>query len=255
MNLYLSHLFEDDEMLRLAELYHFGVETIEFSIGYSLDQKEQSIDTYRSRMGTLIDKVPFSAHGPFIDLSPASFDTRIREVTMKRFQDAYESIKAIGGKYIVFHTCFIPSVYFESSWRDNSIVFWKEFMADKDDTVKIYLENVLDNNPEPIAAVIDQVDHPAFGFCLDIGHVNCFSQRKIIESWVREMGDRVKHIHIHNNNGWRDQHNILPEGTIPMKETLDILKKRYASCDWTLEMNHYDDAVASIEWLKENNFC
>ncbi|SHJ40217.1 sugar phosphate isomerase/epimerase family protein [Parasporobacterium paucivorans] len=254
MNIYLSHLFEDEEIIRLAESYRFGVETIEFSIGHSLDKKESSVANYRDRMGPLIDMVPFSAHGPFIDLSPASFDVRIREVTMKRFQDAYDSINALGGKYIVFHTCFIPSVYFESSWRDNSVLFWKEFLADKDDKVKVYLENVLDNNPEPIAEVIDRVNHPAFGFCLDIGHANCFSKRPVINSWAREMGDRVKHIHIHNNNGWRDQHSILSEGTIPMKETLDILRSRFPDVGWTLEMNRYEDAVASMEWLKDNDF-
>ncbi len=251
MKLYISHLFEDREMKELAEQYNIGIETIEFAIGYSLDKKEESIAQYEERMNPYLEKINLSGHGPFIDLNPASFDTQIKKVTMQRFNDAYDSIKRLHGEYIVFHTCLIPSVYFESSWRDNSILFWKEFFEEKDDSVKVYLENVYDNNPEPIISVIDAVDHPAFGFCLDIGHVNCFSERPL-ENWMDLMGNRIKHFHIHNNDGVKDQHKALDNGTIPMNKILDRIKAENPDAGWTLEINKFDDAVHSLKWLKEN---
>lgn len=253
MNLYLSHLFEDYEMKYLVDNYQIGIESIEFSIGYCLDEKEKSIQSYKDRMDPYLEKTKLSAHGPFIDLAPFSFDTQIKKASMQRFQDAYDSIKKLNGTYIVYHTCLIPSVYYESSWQSNSIIFWKEFMQDKDNSISVYLENMYDNNPEPIAKVIDDVNHPAFGFCLDIGHVNCFSKRPI-DGWIRELGNRIKHFHIHNNNGWRDQHNDILTGTIPIKKYLDIIAEKYPQADWTLEMNKYEDATKSIEWLKENSY-
>lgn len=253
MNLYVSHLFEDEEMKSLVDKYNVGVETIDFSIGYCLDEKEKSVSNYKERMSSHLNKFNLSGHGPFIDMNPASFDTQVRKVTMERFNDSYNSIKDLNGKYIVFHTCLIPSVYYEPSWRDNSIEFWKEFMADKDNSLSVYLENMYDNNPEYIAEVIDAVDHPAFGFCLDVGHVNCFSKRSI-DSWIREMGDRIKHFHIHNNSGNRDQHNYVEEGRIKMKYLLEGIIQKYPEADWTLEINKYEDAVSSLEWLIKNKF-
>lgn len=254
MNLYLSHLFEDYEMKTLIQEYQTGIEAIEFSIGYSLDVKEESIKNYAKRMSPYLEQINLSAHGPFIDMAPFSFDTQIKEASRRRFQDAYDSVKALNGKYIVYHTCLIPSVYYESSWQANSIEFWKEFMADKDESISVYLENMFDNNPEPIAKVIDETGHPAFGFCLDIGHANCFSKRPLIEGWIREMGHRIKHFHLHNNGGWRDQHDALDNGTIPMKKVLDVIVNQYPEADWTLEMNKYEDAVYSLKWLQDNGY-
>lgn len=254
MNLYVSHLFEDNEMKNLIDIYKVGIESIEFSIGYSLDTKSESIESYKKRMEPYIYSINISAHGPFLDMVPCSFDAQIKKVTMERFQDAYDCMKELNGKYIVYHTCLVPPIYYESTWRNNSIEFWKKFMDDKDDSVQVYLENVFDSNPEPIAEVIDSVDHPAFGFCMDIGHANCFSKRAIIDGWIREMGDRIKHFHVHNNNGVRDLHSYLEDGTIPIKKVLDEIVNRFPNADWTLEINEYKDVIHSLEWLKVHQY-
>lgn len=253
MELYLSHLLQDEEMKEIIDSYHVGIETIDFSIGYCLDEKETAIKNYKDRMQPYLDKTMLSAHGPFIDLNPASFDTLIKKATMQRFEDAYAAIRELGGKYLIIHTCLIPAVYFESSWRDNSIEFWKEFFKNKDTSVFIYLENMYDKNPEPILEVVDSVAHPSFGICFDIGHANCYSKRTVFD-WMEVLGNRIKHFHIHNNDGVKDQHSALDQGTIPMREVLDYVKNQYPDAGWTLESDEFPAAICSLEWLKANQY-
>lgn len=252
MNIYLSHLLDDKDMKSVLEQYTVGIETIEFGIGYSLDCKEKSLKNYKEKLGGIIEKPSLSVHGPFLDLSPASFDSLIRKVTMERFESSYCMAKEVGAKHIVFHTCFNPMVYFGSSWEDNSKKFWDEFLADKDDSIKIHIENVYDTSYENIANLIDRVNHPTFSACLDIGHANCFSKVPV-KDWINGLGKRIGHVHIHNNDGIKDSHNGILNGNIPMFDVLSKINEVSKDATWVLELNKYYEIISSLEWLKENN--
>jgi sugar phosphate isomerase/epimerase len=45
-----------------------------------------------------------------------------------------------------------------------------------------------------------------FGFCLDAGHANLTNRN--IKEYVKELGDRLTILHIHDNNGFEDMHMI-----------------------------------------------
>lgn len=251
MNIYLSHLLGDSDMKRVLKRYPIGIETIEFGIGDSLDFKEKSLKNYKEKLGGIIEKPDLSVHGPFLDLCPASFDSLIRKVTMERFESSYCMAKETGARHIIFHTCFNPVVYFGSSWEDNSKNFWDEFLALKDDSISIHIENVYDTSYEHIANLIDRVNHPALSACLDIGHANCFSKVPV-EDWVNGLGKRIGHVHIHNNDGIKDSHSGILNGNIPMFHVLNKINEVSKDATWTLELNKYDEIISSLEWLKEN---
>ncbi len=55
-------------------------------------------------------------HGPFSELSPASRDQQIREITYRKFTQAYT---------------IVPKTYPPEVWLNNSILFWSEFLIAK----------------------------------------------------------------------------------------------------------------------------
>ena len=76
--------------------------------------------------------------------------------------------------------------------------------ADRHDTEKL---------PDLMIRLVDAVDNPALGLCLDTGHQHLFSDLPL-RDWVRRMAPRLRHIHLHDNDRSRDAHWPLGRGTI-----------------------------------------
>ena len=91
----------------------------------------------------------------------------------------------------------------------------------KETGVKICLENIFSRRPGRViegrlanaadaCRMIDILNREAggdyFGFCLDVGHANLTNRN--IKEYVKELGDRLTILHIHDNNGFDDMHMI-----------------------------------------------
>lgn len=245
--IYISHLISDEEMAALQRRHSLGVETIEFSIGYNLDRLEEKLLAYQERLDEM-EYSSLSVHGPFLDLNPASNDTMIREVTRVRFEQAYYAAKCLNADKIVYHSCFLPRVNFLEGWVELMVPFWKSFLEDKDDSIKIYMENVFDPEYEPLREVVEQTDHPAFSLCLDIGHANHASEKRVTE-WIANLGDMIGHVHIHDNDGITDGHLALGQGNLPVDEILDALRKYSPEASATIENCAIEDVETTLQCL------
>ena len=61
----------------------------------------------------------------------------------------------------------------------------------------------------------------AFGLCLDTGHL--FLMHKDVFQYVPALGKRIKILHVHDNDGFNDQHLAPYAGKIPWEDYLDAL--------------------------------
>ena len=122
----------------------------------------------------------------------------------------------------------------------------KEFLQE-DPELEIVLENVLEEEPEWLLDVVRGVDDPRLRMCLDIGHVNAYSQKTVLE-WLEACGPWLSHFHVHNNDGSRDQHSALFEGSIPMGEFLLRAEEICPEATFTMELMK---ATPSMAWLAE----
>lgn len=251
MKLNISHLIETESLLAILKKYPVGIEVIQFGIASVLDELDKELESYRKALGSVLELREISVHGPFFDLSPASFDKEIRRVTKERFEESYTAAKRLGAKRIIYHTGFIPITYYIEGWLGNSIDFWKEFMGDKDGSIEVHLENVYEEEFWPIAKVIDEVNHPSFTACLDIGHVNAYSSQSI-DQWINGLGTRVGHVHIHNNSGVKDEHRALNIGSLDMEYVLKMIKSTVPNVAGTIEISNEEELLSSLEWLKEH---
>lgn len=83
------------------------------------------------------------------------------------------------------------------------------------------------SNPYEAAELIDKLNDKAgkecFGFCLDTGHLNLL--RIDCRRFIPVLGNRIKCLHIHDNDGITDQHKAPYTGTFNWKAFCEELAK------------------------------
>lgn len=252
--LYFSHLMEDAEAIRLLEQNPcIGLESIEFGIGFTLDDVDQTEKNYRNRVGEWTEKRPFSVHGPFLDLNPGSYDSLIAEASLKRFRQSYDLAKRFEADRIVFHSGFNPQTAFEQGWAQQSAEFWKRFLEPLDGSIKVHIENVLDLHVEIVEEILTLTDCPFFTACVDIGHANAYA-KQTPEYFIERLGNRIGHLHLHDNHGERDEHLPLGEGDINIERILGLVAEKCPNASITLEHSYSDMVTKSIAVLNQHGF-
>lgn len=249
--IYISHLIKDEELKEIIARTGMGIESIEFSVAENLDNLVRTLRTYQKRL-EFMECRELILHGPFLDLNPMAYDTLVVQATRTRYEQAYQAAVELGAKKLILHSGFIPSVYFLTGWAERMADFYKRFLDDKDDSVEILMENVMDPLPEPLREIMEKVSRPSFGICLDIGHANCFSRTDCAE-WAETLFPYIRHLHIHDNPGDRDRHQALGDGTVPYGQVLDMLRDRTeVSC--TIECSTKKDIQKSFSKLQNRHF-
>lgn len=246
--LYFSHLLEDEDTKAVIRETGMGVEAIEFAISENLNHLNEKIFSYQNRLKDMKCK-NLILHGPFLDLNPMTFDDKIQAVTRQRYEEAYAAAKTLGAAKIVYHTCYVPDFYLLIGWAERMAAFFEEFLADKDDSIEVLMENVLDRQWEPLKETAKRVQHPAFGLCLDIGHVHCYGEDSCAQ-WAKELKSYIRHVHIHDNMGNKDSHLALGEGSVDINAVMRELRE-IPKCTYTIECSTREAVMTSYEILKK----
>lgn len=108
-----------------------------------------------------------------------------------------------------------------------------KLMYEPIDTQKDSVENV--------STVLGQV--PELFFHLDIGHASLFGRKP--EQFIKEFHQRLKHVHLNDNDRMRDLHLPMGAGSIDWRKTIKVLK-RYYNRTITLEVFSRDRDYALL---------
>ena len=228
-----------------AREYGLGLEIAEYCTAWNMDREFPETDAaVREKLEGVSRRV---LHGPFNELFPCAIDPKARELAAYRYRQAIGLAKGYGAGKVVLHGGYNPRLYYPCWYTEQSILFWKEFCRE-DPGVEIVLENVFEEEPAMLLDIVRGVDHPKLRMCLDVGHVNAYSEIPASE-WLKVCAGEVRHFHLHNNDGSGDVHGGLDQGTIPMKELLAMAKELCPAATFTLELM---DARPSAVWLTEN---
>ncbi|MEW6381511.1 MAG: sugar phosphate isomerase/epimerase family protein [bacterium] len=190
-------------------------------------------------------------HGPFLDLDPGSSDSRIRMVSRERYQQLLALIPPLAPRIVVFHADFDPLFYGDRAeiWLKRSIETWLSVAeAAKKAGTRIALENVLEKTPQIIQELIQKVDSPSLGMCLDIGHAHIFSPVPLPD-WVSSLGSRIFELHLHDNHGQEDEHLALGEGTIDVQGVLKAIQHEGIFPALTIEALNEEHVMLSLQRL------
>lgn len=147
------------------------------------------------------------------------------EVNAKMFritENCMDICSRMGGRYLVVHPVTLAYEYSKKEEYDFNMEMYQGLIpAAKRYGIVICLENMfMDQNAHltegvcsdfvEAAAWIDELNGIAgeelFGFCFDIGHANILG--KNLYQSVVALGDRLKILHVHDNDGVSDLHTM-----------------------------------------------
>jgi len=105
-------------------------------------------------------------------------------------------------------------------------------IAERSD-INLAFENL--RAPDRLYEFMRRIDSPRIGVCFDAGHNHFICPERRI---CRDFADRIKAVHLHDNDGTRDAHNIPGDGTIDWAQVRkELLDSAYAGA-WSLEIEH-----------------
>ena len=244
--IYLSTV--DPRAGELARELGLGVEIAEYCTAWNMDREYPQTDE-RLR-GALAGNPRRILHGPFNELFPCAIDPEARDLAARRYRQAIALARDYGADKVVIHAGFNPWLYYPVWFREQSAVFWREFLAEEPG-VEIVLENVLEQEPEWMTEILRAVDSPRLRLCLDVGHVNAYSPVDAAQ-WLRRCAPWISHFHLHNNNGTRDAHDPLFRGSIPMEELLTLAGALCPEATFTLELPNAENSARELMKITEN---
>lgn len=196
-------------------------------------------------------KVTF--HGPFWDLNPGSVDPMVRQCSRYRLQQLFDAVDVFHPLQVVCHTGFDPRHHtgHRRLWIENSLSVW-EPLVKRAETLKIplLLENVWENDPGLHSELFERIDSPYFGFCLDVGHQNCFSTTPS-RVWLEALSDRMRELHLHDNDANKDAHLPIGQGSVDFKGLFSFLSSKEQMPLFTIEPHTEEHLAQSLAGLLE----
>ena len=175
-----------------------------------------------------------------------------RKAGVELIRNRVDLAACIGAKEIVLHL-YVPHFTIRED-PDIEENFYQQVYKSFDELqpyciqkgVRICIENLFD---VPERDELDQLDrlfhrYPAqfIGFCLDTGHANMVWGRKMTDI-IQQYKDRLYAVHIHDNSGCADFHQIPWNGNINWQEVMAAVARTEYELPLTLELTCYDENI------------
>jgi sugar phosphate isomerase/epimerase len=220
----------------------------------------EALDRYDRRTFARIGRefnragIQLTLHGPFLNLVPGAMDRKILGATRQRMNRFAELAPLLGPVGIVVHPEYDPRrhVFYRDYWLETTVATFEPLarVCNREGIV-LSLENTYEQTPDILLELLPRL--PGVGFCLDPGHVASFSGTPM-KKWLAALGDKVTHLHLHDNDGSSDQHLPLGQGTIDFKSVfrhLNSTKGPPRPPLITLEPHREEDVPAMVLGLEQ----
>jgi len=189
-----------------------------------------------------------AVHGPFAGIDYTYKDHLLREAVRRRMDMVFEMVQELQPDTLVLHTgCSDIMVSFNlaDQWLEPAVAFWKDEIKRYEACgVLVVLENIAERTPDSMIRLIETVGSDFLGLCFDIGHAGLCSPLSPAE-WVEQMGRRLKHVHLHDNNGKADEHLPVGKGKTDFDSFFAALARQ--APDATVSMEVIADPQTVIE--------
>lgn len=257
---HFARIFGEEEAVRkLAEI---GYDAYDFTLFHTnlesslINQKDYEVQALRlKRIAEDSDIVCNQSHAPFPSylLGNEEYNRRIYPLLVK----AIEITSLLGGKIVIIHPAVFPGRSQEDidACMETNMELYNSLLPHaRECKVKIALENMFNwfagdataspatcSTADEFNAYLDALDPEYFVACLDIGHSEMKnSGSNSAAEMIRALGhDRLKSLHVHDNDLIRDRHTLPFTGKINWEEVMTALRDIQYDGEFTLEADNF----------------
>lgn len=153
----------------------------------------------------------------------------------------FKVCKALGVGHLVVHPAAVGNA--DDSDRNKKIIAANaerfKYLSDLayENDVLLCIENLASacSQPEIMLELLGTIDRDNVGVCLDVGHAN-LTGVSLYDACVK-FGSSLKCMHIHDNDGYRDLHQMPLHGKVDWSALFDGLEAIHYVGDFTLEVH------------------
>ncbi len=251
----LAYASYADRTEPLAREYGMGLELAEFSITNNMDDGFETALPHVEKCAAAVELK--ALHAPYNELFPMAIDPKVVDIAYERYDAAWRYCLRFGASKMIVHANYVEDLYFPSWFTQRHVAFWQRFLSEHPENVTICIENVMEQKPELLLPILEEVNDPRLRMCLDVGHANLSKVAPI--DWLKACAPFISHYHIHNNNGRLtegngsvdDKHAALDNGTIDMLALLKTAEILTPDATAAIESYYPEDCAC---WLRENGF-
>lgn len=246
----LSRMFGDEKAVRL--LAEIGFDAIDFSMFETEEEVApvfgRDYENYARHLKHVADECGIcfnQSHAPFPSLR-VDDDPYNQKIT-PLIHRAIAVTSILGAKIVIVHP-----IAGAADQKEFNMEFYNSLIpACKEYGVRVALENMFGGNPNngqiipnvcstgrEFAEYVDALDSRYFTACLDLGHAGLVGETA--ENMIRTLGhDRLKALHVHDNNHVRDLHTLPFTQSLDWKAITQALKDIKYTGDFTFEADNF----------------
>lgn len=209
---------------------HAGLEAFEVWADHPHAHPDETASDVRTRLRRdLAEFARVSVHGPLGNASLASINPGIWRESVRQYLGAIELAHDIGATVVVVHPGDLRDARFLSDFTRLSEEALGQLARRAEELgVDLAVENCgpyhagVDRTAAGLVALIEGAGSRRVGACLDVGHAAVNGN---LSDLVRLLGERIIHLHVHDNHGRRDEHLPVGRGTIDFGPLAPLLPR------------------------------
>ncbi len=201
---------------------------------------------------------PISLHAPFSkEISLSTLDTGRRQASVQKGLAALDAAGEAGTETVILHPADdVRDIPLEGVYAEALTDSLRTLCAAaRRKGLRVAVENMpsgeLGAKVAEIAKLVQESGIEGLGVCLDTGHANM--NRDLIEG-VHAAKDRLFALHVHDNDGAKDQHLAVFSGTVDWEAFVTALARaKFRGC-FMLETGYLfpteKNPAPSLEWVE-----
>lgn len=224
-----------------------------FELWEVLSEGEHRLDLVRDDLRHARDSLglEFQVHAPMSDVNIGSVYEPMRRAAVDEIRRLFELSRQSDVQVVTVHPGFVNGIAFLD--RSRALEMTKRSVRElapfaEEQGVVMALENLPANiNATCTRAdeLLEVLDGTSAAICFDMGHANTSGE---LDNMLK-LAPRFRNVHLHNNDGKWDQHNILDDGTADLGKVMSVLKSSYTG-NLIIESTDLAPGVASRSILE-----
>ena len=171
----------------------------------------------------------YQVHAPLSDVNIGSVHEPMRNAAVREIKRTIELCHQLEIPLVTVHPGFVQGIAFldKAKALEKTKESVKELASfSSGHSIELVLENLPANingtctQASELLAVLEGTD---LRICFDMGHANTAGQ---LDEFL-ELVDMFGNVHLHNNDGQWDQHNMIDEGSADLEKVISVLKRGY----------------------------